>query len=155
MLIPALSAKSVGVVSMHPYSQIANRLASTEFRTMHNARKSYASHTAKMETEKNGGENFLQKWREFRRMTREELAEKVGTTAAVIWHLEQGERGLSAKWLRKLAPPLNTSPGFLLDYDPNLVSTDLIEIWSAIPPDQREQAMKIIETFARRDGTSG
>jgi transcriptional regulator with XRE-family HTH domain len=108
-----------------------------------------------METEKNGGENFLQKWREFRRMTREELAEKVGTTAAVIWHLEQGERGLSAKWLRKLAPPLNTSPGFLLDYDPNLVSTDLIEIWSAIPPDQREQAMKIIETFARRDGTSG
>jgi transcriptional regulator with XRE-family HTH domain len=102
--------------------------------------------TAIMQTDKNGGVNHLQAWREFRRMTREELASKVETTGAVIWHLEQGERALSAKWLRRLAPALNTTPGMLLDHNPNDLSTDVFEIWGKADDDERRQITALAET---------
>lgn len=107
-----------------------------------------------METDKNGGRNYLQAWREFHRLTREELAEKVGTTGAVIWHLEEGQRGLSAKWLRRLAPALKTTPGFLLDYDPHDLPTEMLERWVLIPDDDKPKALAVLEAFART-GTDG
>lgn len=105
-----------------------------------------------METEKNEGPNFLQAWRKFRRMTQDELAEKVGTTKAVISLLESGNRPLSAKWLRKIAPVLNTTPGHLLDHDPNELPTDVIDIWASIDIRDRETARRVLESF-RRTGT--
>lgn len=104
-----------------------------------------------METEKNAGPNFLQAWRKFRRMTQEDLAERVGTTKAVISLLESGQRPLSAKWLRKLAPVLKTTPGHLLDHDPNELPTDVIEIWGRIEERDRPQALRVLESF--RTGT--
>lgn len=104
-----------------------------------------------METEKNGGPNYLQAWRKFRRMTQEELAERVGTTKAVISLLESGDRPLSAKWLRKLAPVLKTSAGHLLDHDPHDLPTDVIEIWSHIEERERPRALRVLESF--RTGT--
>lgn len=102
-------------------------------------------HTARVN--KNAGPNYLRKWREFREMSQEELAAKVDTTASVISMLEQGERGLSAKWLRRLAPALKTSPGHLLEHDPNDLPTDIIDIWSHIPEVDRATARRILETF--------
>ena len=72
--------------------------------------------------------NFLRAWREYRGMTQAKLAEAVDTTGAVISLLEAGERGLSDKWLRRLAPVLGTTPGHLLDMDPHDVDHDLIEV---------------------------
>lgn len=65
-----------------------------------------------METSKNGGPNYLRQWREYRRMTQEELTGAMDppTTGSVISLLEDGERGLSLKWLRRLAPALRTRP---------------------------------------------
>lgn len=103
-----------------------------------------------METEKNAGPNYLKAWREFRRMTQDDVAEKLGTTGAVISLLEEGKRGLSAKWLRRLAPVLHTTPGLLLDHDPHELPTDVLEIWASIPDDQRDQARRILDTFARQ-----
>lgn len=60
-------------------------------------------------------------------MTLAELAERVGTNANMIGYLESGERGLTAKWLRKLAVALDTTPGLLLDHDPNTLDVDVIE----------------------------
>jgi transcriptional regulator with XRE-family HTH domain len=91
--------------------------------------------------------NFLRAWREYRRMTQAQLAESVDTTGAVISLLEAGHRGLSDKWLRKLAPVLGTSPGHLLDVDPNDVSSDILEIWAGVPENSREQVLNIIKTF--------
>src|SRR5580658_6026060 len=91
--------------------------------------------------------NFLRAWREYRRMTQAQLAEAVDTTGAVISLLEAGHRGLSDKWLRKLAPVLGTSPGHLLDVDPNDVSSDILEVWAGVPEDNREQVLNIIKTF--------
>jgi transcriptional regulator with XRE-family HTH domain len=91
--------------------------------------------------------NFLRAWREHRRMTQAKLAEAVGTTGAVISLLESGDRGLSSKWLLKLAPVLGTKPGHLLEVDPSEVSSDVLEIWAEIPEDRREQALDVLQTF--------
>jgi transcriptional regulator with XRE-family HTH domain len=91
--------------------------------------------------------NYLRAWREHRRMTQAKLAEAVGTTGAVISLLESGERGLSDKWLRKLAPVLGTRPGHLLEVDPADVSNDILEIWAEIPEDRRDQARDVLRAF--------
>lgn len=97
--------------------------------------------------------NHLRAWREFRRMTQEELAAKVGTAGNVIGLLESGERGLSHKWLLKLAPALHTSPGHLLDYDPNDIDRMFIEAALEVPREKRDQAFEILKTF--KTGTNG
>jgi transcriptional regulator with XRE-family HTH domain len=93
--------------------------------------------------------NHLRAWREFCRLTQEQLAERVGTAGNVIGLLESGERGLSHKWLLKLAPALGTTPGFLLDHDPNDVDTALLDAVRSVPAEARGQLLAIIETFKR------
>ena len=100
-----------------------------------------------MDTEKNAGPNYLQAWRKFRRLKQEELAEAVGTTKAVISLLESGDRPLSAKWLRRLAPVLKTTPGYLLDHDPNDLPTDLLAVWADINEEERPRALRVLESF--------
>lgn len=93
--------------------------------------------------------NNLRAWREFRQMSQAALAEHAGTTASVISLLETGDRKLSPKWLSRLAPALNTTPGFLLDHDPKDLPTDVLEIWADIPGEDRPRALKVIEAFRR------
>jgi transcriptional regulator with XRE-family HTH domain len=109
-----------------------------------------------MAEDKNGGPNFLREWREYRRMTQEALgaACKPPTTGSVISLLEEGERGLSLKWLRRLAPALNTRPGWLADLNPLEADTRTLEMVEAVPEESRDQVIKIIETFLR-NGTDG
>ncbi len=80
-------------------------------------------------------------------MTQAKLAEAVGTTGAVISLLESGDRGLSDKWLRKLAPVLGTTPGNLLENDPNDGPGDLMDIWASVPQARRKQALDVLKTF--------
>ena len=94
--------------------------------------------------------NFLKAWREHRRMTQAALAEAINTNGAVISLLEAGERRLSDKWLRRIAPVLGTTPGHLLDHHPNDISTDFMDIWSEIPADKREQALDVLRTFRKK-----
>ena len=101
------------------------------------------------QTDKNGGPNFLRQWREFRGMTQEELAAKVDTNANMIGYLEGGKRGLSAKWLRKLAPALDTAPGMILDHDPHLLDSDIVEIWMTASSRQRRQIADIAKTILK------
>ncbi len=89
------------------------------------------SHTVTMaDDDKNGGPNFLRAWRDYRHLTQAELAERVGTNANMIGYLETGERGLSLKWLRKLADALDTTVGMLDRFDPHDLDNDIIEIWA-------------------------
>jgi transcriptional regulator with XRE-family HTH domain len=93
--------------------------------------------------------NHLRAWREFRKMTQEQLADAVGTDKGVISLLESGARGLSDKWLRRLAPVLGTSAGHLLDHDPNELPTDIIDIWSEIAERDKATARRVLESFRR------
>lgn len=100
-------------------------------------------------SDKNDGPNHLRAWREFRKMSQAELAEKVGTNQNMIFYLETGERGLSAKWLRKLAPALNTTPGHLLDHDPSDVEADIIDIWMEADQRQRRQLSDVARAIVK------
>lgn len=99
--------------------------------------------------DKNNGPNYLKAWREFRGLSQAELAEKVGTNQNMIGYLENGERGLSAKWLRRLAPVLDTTPGHLLDHDPNHVDADIFDIWMHADHRQRRQLADVAKAIVR------
>lgn len=101
------------------------------------------------EQEKNGGLNYLKAWRTFRKLTQEQLAEKVGTTQHQIAFLENGDRALSAKWLRRLAPALETTPGMLLDHDPESLDSDIIDIWAHAGSREKRQISDIARAILR------
>lgn len=149
--MPALLLNSVGDIAMPAHSHIVTADASAHFHGFAKAFPNALSHSVEMD--KNEGPNHLKAWREFRKLSQEALADKVGTTASQISMLENGERGLSAKWLRKLAPALGTTPGHLLDHDPGTLDNDVFDIWVAIGERDREQALRVLKTF--KTGTKG
>jgi transcriptional regulator with XRE-family HTH domain len=102
--------------------------------------------------DKNGGPNYLREWRKFRGLTQAMLAELVGTNANMVQYLESGERGLSAKWLRKLAPALDTTSGMILDHDPNDLDSDIIEIWATASNREKRQLASLARVIVK-DGT--
>lgn len=102
----------------------------------------------------NGGLNHLEAWRRKAGMSQAELATAVDTTQGMIAHLESDRRGLSAKWLRRLAPALNTTPGMLLDHNPDDLSADVIDMWAHADLKQKRQITDIARTIVS-DGTNG
>ena len=104
--------------------------------------------------DKNGGPNHLRAWRDFKKLSQAELAERVKTNANMIGYLESGERGLSAKWLRKLAPALETTPGMLLDHDPRTIDKDILELWSQANLREKKQISEIAKALLAT-GTNG
>jgi hypothetical protein len=86
-------------------------------------------------------------------MTQAELAAKVvpATNTNMIQYLESGERGLSLKWLRRLADALETTPGHLADYDPGDVrDAEIFDFWSGkLDRDQRRQLVRIAEALTK------
>lgn len=107
-------------------------------------------HNANMDQADIRSGNLLRAWREHRKMTQEQLAAKVETTGAVISLLESGDRKLSPKWLYRLAPALETRPGWLLDYHPDDIPTDIMEIWGEIPEPDRQLARDVLLPFRHR-----
>ena len=96
--------------------------------------------------------NFLREWREFRELTQEQLASalKPPTKASVISLLENSDRGLSQKWLERLAPALGVRKGFIAEYPPESLDMRALEIFGQMPEDDQRQALSILETFQGR-----
>ncbi|MEL6725227.1 MAG: helix-turn-helix transcriptional regulator [Pseudomonadota bacterium] len=94
--------------------------------------------------------NHLRAWREFRDFTQERLASEVGTSAAVISLLENGQRSLSASWLNRLAPILKTSPGFLLDHHPSDLTAEMLDLWAHIPKRRQTEAIAALRALSRK-----
>lgn len=94
-------------------------------------------------------QHHLREWREFRKLSQQQLGEAVGTTKAVISLLESSDRQLSPKWLHRLGPALGTSAGAIIDHDPNELPRDVLEIWLDIAEEQRPQALRVLESFKK------
>lgn len=95
--------------------------------------------------------NHLKAWREFRHMTQEQLAEAIETTAGVISLLETRQRALSPKWLLRLAPVLRTTPGHLLQHDPESLDSQILEVWAEIgDQEDKERAIDILRAFTKK-----
>jgi len=131
-------------------SQIVSRIASSNCHRPCVYGPAIMAQSVTMDTEdKNGGPNHLRDWREFKQLTQAQLAEKVGTSANMIGYLESGERGLTAKWLRKLSDALDTSPGMILDHDPHMLDSDIIEIWATASNRVKKQIGEIARTLLK------
>jgi transcriptional regulator with XRE-family HTH domain len=96
--------------------------------------------------------NTLREWREFRGLTQADLAKAVKppTNASVISLLETQERGLSNKWLERLAPALRTRKGFLIDVDPNSIDTQVLQAWVDISDNDKPRALSILEALRQK-----
>ena len=150
--MPVALSSSVGVIDIPPMSHIVKVKARTNFHSSAKVKSYGLSHNAGVTKERIP--NQLRAWREFRRMTQEELAAKADTTASQISMLESGERGLTHKWALKLAPILKTQPGHLFDTDPNELDSDVHEIWISIDKRDRARALKVLRSFTDT-GTNG
>lgn len=110
--------------------------------------------------DKNGGPNHLKAWMKFRKMSGAKLAKELDVTPGMVSDLANSNRALSAKWLRRLAPVLNTTPGLLLDHDPHELDSDIIEIWINASSLERRQIKDVAQALVRHDaekldGTNG
>jgi transcriptional regulator with XRE-family HTH domain len=147
-----------GGVSIPKHSQIANVFASGENRRNGNDQNGCISHYANMDEseDKNGGPNHLRAWMTYRKMKGAALAEALGgnVTPGMVSDLVNSNRALSAKWLRRIAPVLKTTPGMLLDHDPHDLPSDILEIWVNADPTQRRQLAEVAKALVR-DGTNG
>lgn len=124
------------------------------FRAFGNDVSDHLSHNPKMAGKtKTESVNHLRAWRQHKRLTQTTLANLANTKASVISELESGQMQLSDKWLRRLAPHLGTTPGFLLDHDPNDMDSAFLEAAMAVPRERREQVLEILRTF--KTGTTG
>lgn len=94
--------------------------------------------------------HHLRAWRIRAKLTQEELADILDTDKSVISLLETGGMGMTTEWADRLAPPLGTTPGLLIDHDPSdIPPDDLVKLWKDLHPDQRQQAGAILETFRK------
>jgi transcriptional regulator with XRE-family HTH domain len=93
--------------------------------------------------------HYLREWRLYRGLSQPELAERVDTSHQVIGYLERGRTQLSANWLQKLAPALQTQAGHIIDYNPEELDADVLAVWSKIPSTDRPQALRVLRTFAK------
>lgn len=136
------------VLSLH----IANPIARENVSRLGNDALTGCRHNADMAGRKKIAQptNRLRAWREYRKLTQEALAEKVGTSKGVISQLENSRRGLSDKWAYRLAPHLGIRAGWLRDYNPEDIPHSVVEIFADIPDERKPQALAILETFRRR-----
>lgn len=91
---------------------------------------------------------FIRQWREFRDLTLEQLAERVGTTHASLSRVERGLQPYSQALLEDLAEALQTDTASLLMRDP----TDpegIWSVWDQAKPGQRRQIVEIAKTLIK------
>jgi transcriptional regulator with XRE-family HTH domain len=96
---------------------------------------------------------FIREWRKFRGLTQERLADRMGITRGYVSQVEKGLRRYDQHFLEAAAEALNCEPADLIMRDPTKPAA-IWSIWDQIPPTQREQAARILETFAvKKTGT--
>ncbi len=75
--------------------------------------------------------NRIQEIREAAGLSREELAQKVGTTGNHIWRLEVGRTKLTVEWMTRLAEALSCTPADLIA---NVVLAEIVDEVEEIEP---------------------
>jgi transcriptional regulator with XRE-family HTH domain len=98
--------------------------------------------------------NNVKAWRLHIGMTQQELGDALGVAKSVISDLERGVVQINDKWLRRLAPIFKTQPGHILDYAPEDVDSDIIDIWAHIDLHDRSRAADVLRQFVKKTGTN-
>lgn len=92
---------------------------------------------------------FLKQWREYRNLTQEALADRVGMSVSNISQLERGLQGYSMEGLERLADALRCEPGQLLNVDPT--DDDAIwSLWERAQPGERQVIMDVAKSIVTK-----
>lgn len=94
------------------------------------------------------GKTYIREWRKHRLRSQEWLADAIGITTASLSRIENGKQPYNQRQLELLAEALNCSPADLISSAPGGAQAEVVDIWSRISPDKKEQARQILETFA-------
>jgi transcriptional regulator with XRE-family HTH domain len=91
---------------------------------------------------------FVKEWREYRGLTQEQLAERVGMSKSNISQLEQARQGYSAEGLEKLADALRCEPAHLLMVDPTKDDA-MWAIWERAKEGERKMIIELAKTVVK------
>lgn len=97
---------------------------------------------------------YIREWRKFRGLNQTQLAERVELEQGTISRLENGTIAYTQPVLEAIAEALNCAPADLIMRDPTQPGS-LWSIWDQIQPIERDQALRVLETFAKKTGTRG
>ena len=88
---------------------------------------------------------FIREWRQYRGLTLERLAARVGVTAGALSQLERGLTNYTQPMLEALADALGCEPADLLMRRPG--GDDMWTIYESLQPAQKHQAREIIKAL--------
>jgi transcriptional regulator with XRE-family HTH domain len=91
--------------------------------------------------------HFIRKWREFRGLTQDQLAERLEMSKASLSRIENLKQPYTQNFLEAAADALSTDVASLLIRDP----TDPDALWSIVDnlkPAQRKQAIRLLKALA-------
>lgn len=91
---------------------------------------------------------FVKEWRQYRGLTQEQLAERVGMSKSNISQLEQARQGYSAEGLEALALALNCEPAHLLMVDPTRDDA-MWSIWERAKEGERKMIIELAKTVVK------
>ncbi len=101
-------------------------------------------HTASMAKQR----HFIREWRGFRKLTQEQLAERIGINRAYLSKIESGKRRYDQPFLEAAAVVLQCEPADLIMRDPS-DPAGLWSIYDTLSPTQRMQLVAIGETLKK------
>lgn len=91
---------------------------------------------------------FIREWREFRNLTLEQLADRVGTTHASLSRIERGLQPYTQATLEALAEALMTEPASLLMRNP-ADPEGIWSIWDHAKPGEKRMIVDIARTVIK------
>lgn len=92
---------------------------------------------------------FIREWREYRNLSQERLAERIGKSPGLISQIENRKGPYTQETLEAIASALLCDPADLLIRNP-LDPEGLWTIWDGIEAPAKPQAIEVLKTFRKR-----
>jgi transcriptional regulator with XRE-family HTH domain len=90
--------------------------------------------------------HFIREWRRFRKLTLEQLGERMGTTKANLSRVENGKQGATRELLAACAAALDTDV-WSLEHRPPHEPETIWPIWEQATEAQRRKLVEIAKTL--------
>ena len=87
---------------------------------------------------------YFREWREWKGWTQQELADKLGTTAATVSRIENGERDWSKGYLESFSHVIECPEPIDPIRHPPGTHIDLNGLLNAAPPEMQQQAISVL-----------
>jgi transcriptional regulator with XRE-family HTH domain len=92
--------------------------------------------------------HYIKEWRKFRKLTQDELAERVGITRTYLSKIENAKRKYDQRFLEAAADALECTIADLLVRDPS-EPEGIWSVWEELEPFERAQAIEVLKALKR------